>query len=106
MREFTNEEMQETAQEIFKELIHVYYQFHSKKNYTKFLRITVHDDLFFELDWKKLTKKSFIITTFKWNNYCPNEDDLYLLGQLEEFFSIKTIREVIEWYSSNIKKVV
>jgi hypothetical protein len=104
-REFTDDEMFCTAQHMFYEIVAQYINFYKKGYSTKLIKITLFDELELILYWTKL-KTSQIMTKYIWlNNYSPNEDDLYLLGQLKEYFLPKTIKNIIGWYTKLEKRL-
>lgn len=96
MREFSNQEMDITADFMFYEIVNQYIDFYNKGPNTKYIRIQLFEELEMILTWSKL---KVIVTKYNWLNYTPNEDDIYLLSQLKDYFSPRTIKNIIFWFN-------
>ena len=103
MRDFTDIELEKTAESMMYEIINVYIDFYNKKNFTKTIKITLYDDVELHLTWGM---KKYISTRYYFIDYTPNEDDIYLLNHLAVYFQPKTLLSIIQWYnklSKNLK---
>lgn len=100
MREFTNEELDKTAEEIMYEIVNVYIDMYKKQNFNKTVKITLYDEVELNLTWGM---KKYINTRYYWIDYDPNEDDLYLLNQVAIYFQPKTLLSIIKWYNNIVK---
>jgi hypothetical protein len=102
MREFTNEEMCTTAIEMFKQLIYPIMTFYHKKDYLKVLRLTLYDDVYCAVYWKKAFNYSLHIEFMPMEHYTLNEDDTFLLNDLRNnYFTPKVIKSLSIWYKKN-----
>jgi hypothetical protein len=102
MREFNNEELDKTAEEIMYEIVNVYIDFYNRRNFDKTVKITLYDEVELHLTWGM---KKYINTRYYWISYEPNEDDLYLLNQIAIYFQPKTLLSIIKWYQKLAKQI-
>lgn len=102
MREFTDKEMCDTAIEMFKELIYPIMTFYHKQDYLKVLRLTLYDDVYCVVYWKKAFTYSLHIEFIPMDHYTLNADDTFLLNDLRNnYFIPKVIKSLSIWYKKN-----